>query len=77
MTSSGVRQYSVSASAAMSPARPWIHTPPAAAITGLAPWASREATSPVSASPLPPFARPEFPVVFTSAFPSGPAVTVR
>ena len=34
MTSSGVTQYSVSASAARSPARPWIHTAPAAAITG-------------------------------------------
>ena len=30
-----------------------------------------------TASPLPPLARPELPVVFTSTFPSGPAVTVR
>ena len=77
MTSSGVTQYSVSASAARSPARPWIHTAPAAAITGPAPWASNEAMSPVSTSPLPPLARPELPVVFTSTFPSGPAGTVR
>ena len=77
MTSSGVTQYSVSRSAAISPARPWSHTPPAAASMGAVPWASNDAMSPVSTSPLPPFARPEFPVVFTRTFPEGPAVTVR
>ena len=63
--------------AARSPARPWSHTAQQQAANGSMPCASRLAVMPVRISPLPPFAMPSLPVVFTANRPSGAAITVR
>ena len=59
-----------------SAAAPCSHTAQAAASKGANPWASRAASIPASTSPLPPRARPEFPVGLCSISRPGAAISV-
>ena len=47
-----------------SAANPWMYTPQRAASLGERPWARNALIIPAKTSPLPPLARPAFPVVF-------------
>ena len=59
-----------------SAAAPCSHTAQAAASKGANPWASRAASIPASTSPLPPRARPGFPVGLCSISRPGAAISV-
>ena len=76
-SSRGLAQYAVISCARSSPARPWSHTPSAAASAAPMPWHRSDAIRPVSTSPLPPFESAEQPLVLTSIRPSGSAMRVR
>ena len=76
-SSRGLAQYAVISCARSSPARPWSHTPSAAASAAPMPWHRSDAIKPVSTSPLPPFESAEQPLVLTSIRPSGSAMRVR